>query len=303
MRLNLKRHNARIEHWMRLSPILILALTCGAAVGHTQADPKQRSWNRPVTPFRIMGNIYYVGASDITSFLITTPQGEILLDGGFPETAPQIEANIERLGFHLADVKILLNSHAHFDHAGSLAELKRRTGATLVASEADAPVLAAGGAGDFFFGDRANFPAVKPDQIIRDGEAVSLGGATLTAHITAGHTKGCTTWIMNVSDAGVLHPVVFVCSTTVLPGYHLVANTDYPQIATDYAQIFRTLAALPCDVFLAAHGSFFDLEDKRAALARSSARNPFVDPQGYRDYVRRSQARFEAELHRQQEHP
>lgn len=268
-----------------------------AANPRSQADATARSRNQPVQPFRIVGNIYYVGASDITSFLIVTPAGDILLDGGFVETAPQIEANIKKLGFRLADVKILLNSHAHYDHAGGLAELKRATGATFYASAGDAGVLASGARE----GTIGPFPPVKPDHLLRDGSGVMLGGMALTAHITAGHTEGCTTWTTMVSDGGTSYHVVFVCSTSVLPGIKLLNNPSYPNIATDYESTFRVLRSLPCDVFLASHGSFFDLTGKRAALLRGAKPNPFIDPAGYRAYVDRSEASFRAELRRQQE--
>jgi len=292
---------ARVFFKLVLTGVLIS--WAGPPAINAQADPDSRSWNQPVEPFRIIGNIYYVGANEITSFLITTPQGHIVLDGGFAETAPQIEANIQKLGFHLSDVKVLLNSHAHLDHAGGLAELKGATQAKLVASEGDAPLLEHGGQGDFFFKSRLTFPSVKPDRLLHDGETVSLGGTTLTAHLTPGHTKGCTSWTMNVEEAGRSRAVVFVCSVTVLPGYRLFGNTSYPQIAQDYAQTFRTLAALPCDVFLASHGSFFNLEEKREALKGGGANNPFIDPQSFRDFVKRFEARFDAELKRQRETP
>jgi metallo-beta-lactamase class B len=147
-----------------------------------QADETSRSWNKPVAPFRIAGNLYYVGAIEITSYLITTPEGHFLLDGGFVETAPQIEHNIAELGFKLTDVKFLLNSHAHYDHAGGLAELKKVTGAKLLASEGDAPMLRSGGHGDFRFGDTLTFPAIAPDQIVHDGEAIRLGNQMVVAH-------------------------------------------------------------------------------------------------------------------------
>lgn len=247
-----------------------------------QADATARSWNQPVTPFRIIGNLYYVGASDIASFLIVTPAGDILLDGGFVETAPQIEANIKKLGFRLSDVKILLNSHAHYDHAGGLAELKRVTGAKFYASVGDAPVLQTGGRGDPSFSSAVTFPPVKPDALLRDGSGVMLGGTAVTAHITAGHTKGCTTWTTMVQENGKRYHVVFVCSASVLPGIRLVNNPTYPAIASDYENTFRVLCALPCDVFLGAHGSFFNLTAKREALLRGAKPNPFIDPAGYR---------------------
>lgn len=277
-----------------------MALAAVPTCAHAQRDPEMRSMNRPVPPFHIVGNIYYVGASDITSFLILTPAGDILLDGGLVQTAPQIEANIRRLGFKLPDVKILLNSHAHFDHAGGLAELQRRTGAQFVAMRGDAALLGRGGHGDFYFGDRDTFPAIKPDRVIRDGDTVSLGGVTLTAHLTAGHTRGCTTWTMTTEDHGKPLHVVFIGSMSVLSGYRLAGKESYPGMTADYERSFRILRSLPCDVFLGSHGQFFNLTEKREALAQSPKENPFIDPAGYRAYVDGAEHAFQAALHRQQ---
>jgi metallo-beta-lactamase class B len=280
--------------------LILLALLAAPALAHPQSDPESRSMNRPVPPFHVAGDIYYVGASDVTSFLIVTPAGDILLDGGFLETAPQIEANIRRLGFRLSGVKILLNSHAHFDHAGGLAELKRRSGAQFVAMQGDAALLARGGRGDFYFGDRLTFPPIKPDRVIHDGDTVTLGGITLTAHLTAGHTRGCTTWTMTTEDHGKPLHVVFLGSMSVLSGYRLVGNESYPGMTADYQRSFRVLRALPCDVFLGAHGQFFHLTEKREALAHSPRVNPFIDPAGYRAYVDGAERAFQAALRRQQ---
>ncbi|HEX6098744.1 MAG TPA: subclass B3 metallo-beta-lactamase [Thermoanaerobaculia bacterium] len=219
-----------------------------------QSDPVSRSWNQPVEPFRIIGNVYYVGASDITSFLIATPKGYIVLDGGFQETAPMILANIRKLGFQPKDVKILLNSHAHVDHAGGLAELKRVTGATLYAMRGDIPQLARGGLDDPQFGDRFPFPPVRADRILEDGQRISLGGTTLVAHLTPGHTRGCTTWTMRAGGKN----VVFVGSPTA-PGYRLTNNPRYPDAVADFRKQFAKLKSLGCDVFLASHGNFFGL--------------------------------------------
>jgi metallo-beta-lactamase class B len=268
-----------------------------------QADPTSRSWNQPVEPYRIAGNLFYVGASDVTSFLIATDRGLIVLDGGFAETAPQIRDNIARLGFSPRDVKILLNSHAHYDHAGGLAQLKAWTGARLLASAADAPRLAQGGRGDPLFGDSLPFPAVTADRIVRDREAVTLGGTTLVAHLTPGHTAGCTTWTMQVTDGGRRLDVVFVCSTSVLPGYRLIDRPTYPGIAEDYARTFAALAALPCDVFLASHASFFGGLDKARRLRQGASPNPFVDPQGYRAYLASAEAAFRERLAAERTHP
>jgi len=277
---------------------LLLSLAAPFTV-HAQADAEWRSWNQPVRPFRIIGNIYYVGASDVTSFLIVTPAGDILLDGGFAETAPQIEANIVKLAFKLTDVKFLLNSHAHFDHAGGLAKLKKRTGAQFVAMQGDAQLLAGGGHGDFYFGSRLTFPPVHPDRIIHDRYTLTLGGVTLTAHLTAGHTRGCTTWTMDTQDSGRTLHVVFIGSMSVLPGYRLSDKESYPGIGSDYAKSFRLLQSLPCDVFLASHGSFFDLNGKRAALAKGPRENPFIDPAGYQAYVERAERAYNDELRRE----
>jgi metallo-beta-lactamase class B len=277
----------------RLVPLFGAAFFLLAVAAHAQADPEARSWNQPVAPFHLIGNIYYVGASDVTSFLIVTPAGDILLDGGFAETAPQIEANIQKLGFKLSGVKLLLNSHAHYDHAGGLAELKRRTGAKLVAMAGDAPVLASGGRKDFYFGSRLLFPAIQPDRVIHDGDTVSLGGVAMTALLTAGHTRGDTTWTMTTEEGGKKLSVVFVGSMSVLPGYRLTPPESYPGIAVDYERSFRVLKSLPCDVFLGPHGSFFDLTEKREALAKGAKPNPFIDPAGYQAYVARAEQAFE----------
>ncbi len=250
-------------------------------VAHAQKDPVSRAWNAPIPPFRIAGNLYYVGAADITSYLIITPKGHIVLDGGFEETAPIIRANIERLGFALKDVRILIGSHAHSDHAGGLAELKRVSGARFISSALEAPLYAAGGKDDPHFFDRFLFPPVIADRLIADGERVTLGGVTLTARITPGHTRGCTTWVMG--DA------VFVCSPT-SPGYQLVDNPRYPDAIEDYRRQFAILRSLKPRIFLASHGNFFDLEEKRK---KHGAANAFVDPDGYRAFVAEMEKSFE----------
>ena len=264
-----------------------------------QRDSGERAaWNEPVQPFRIIGNIYYVGVSGVTSFLITTPHGHILLDGGFPETAPLIEKSIAALGFRIHDVKILLNSHAHYDHCGGLAELKHLSGAQMVASGADAEVLESGGRVSFEGWQNSGFPAVKVDRVIADGETVKVGGVSLTAVLTPGHTKGCTTWTTPVTESGKTQHVVFYCSTTV-PGYRLVNNAKYPQIVSDYEHSFAKLRQLPCDVFLAPHGGFFHLDEKRARLEKGGA-NPFIDPAEFRTFLEQSEQDFYRELKKQQ---
>jgi metallo-beta-lactamase class B len=265
-----------------------------------QADEVSRSWNQPVKPYRVIGNIYYVGASEVTSFLIVTPRGHILLDSGFFETVPQIKQNVAQLGFRLEDIKIIINSHAHYDHSGGLALLKELTGAKLMASQADAELLANGGRGDFHFGDKLSYPPVTADRVLRDGDSVELGGVTMTAHLTPGHTKGCTTWTMKVKEGLKLYDAVFVGSSTV-PGYKLVDNPQYPTIAADYERTFRVLRNLPCDVFLASHGSFYSMLEKKKLLALGKKPNPFIDVHGYRRFIAQTERAFREELRRQEQ--
>ena len=276
----------------------LLLVSCLPMVAVAQATATWRSWNQPVKPFRIIGNVWYVGASDVTAFLITTSAGHILLDSGFAETVPQIKQNVSQLGFKLADVKILLNSHAHSDHAGGLAELKQLTGATLMISEPDASAMAKGGKDDPQFGDRMLFAPVKADRLLRDGDEVKLGETTLTARVTPGHTKGSTTWTMKVREGGKSYDVVFVTSVSA-PEYKLVGNDKHPQVVDDYRRTFRVLKTLPCDVFLGPHAGFFDMKNKRARFDQSVQPNPFIDPAGYRRYVAAGESAFEEELKKQ----
>jgi len=264
-----------------------------------QSGVSQRAaWNQPVPPFQIIGNIYYVGAAGVSSFLITSPQGHVLLDGGFAETAPQIEKNITALGFQVKDVKFLLNSHAHYDHCGGLAELKRVSKAQMVASKADAPTLNTGHQLSYGKGQsEAQFPAVHVDHVIAEGGTVSLGGITITAHLTPGHTKGCTTWTMPVSEHGKTLQVVFYCSTTVA-GNQLIGNPKYPGILADYEHSFAFLRNLPCDVFLGPHPDFFHLAEKERVL-KDGDRNAFVDATELKTFVAASEQDFKAELTRQ----
>jgi len=265
-----------------------------------QSDPTWRSWNEPVEPFRIVGNIYYVGATEIASYLITSPRGHIILDGGFVETAPMIRDNIRKLGFKMEDVKDLLNSHAHFDHAGGLAQLKQWTGAQFVVSRDDGALIARGGHGDFAWGDKFPFPPLPPDRTVGQGDTVSVGDAVATAHLTPGHTKGCTTWTTEAEENGHRYHVIFLCSISV-PGYNLVNNANYPNIVEDYRRTFADLKSLPCDVFLGPHGSFFHLNEKFAAMKADPKYNPFISPGEYQAFVDDSQRDFEAELKKQEQ--
>jgi metallo-beta-lactamase class B len=273
---------------------VLLWLLLFAACAFAQRTEEERSWNQPVEPFKIIGNIYYVGASDVTSYLVTSKKGHILIDSGFPETVSKINANIDNLGFKLKDVKILLNSHAHYDHAGGLAELRRMTGAKLYVSRPDEILFTKGGLDDPNFGDRFPFEATKPDVLFDDNFIVRLGDASLTANITSGHTRGCTTWTTTAKEKGKTYNVAFICSTS-SPDYKLVKNAAYPTIADDYVRTFERLKAMKVDVFLGAHGGMYNLQGKIEAMKKNGA-NPFIDPQGYRDYLTGSEIAFRTKL-------
>lgn len=248
-------------------------------------------WVTKQAPFRLIGNVYEVGSEGLTALLITTPDGLILLDAGMPSYAPQVARNIEALGRRPRDVRWILNSHAHFDHAGGFAELKRLTGARLAASAADRPSLETG----TYPGDEANpfmkFPPVKVDRVLADGDTVSLGGVTLTAHLTPGHTPGCTTWTFPVTEAGRTLQVVYYCSTSVAAN-RLAPRPQYPGIVEDYRRSFPKLAALHADVFLAPHPEQFDLAEKRARGLPAA----LVDPGELQRRNAASQAAFETAL-------
>ncbi len=264
------------------------------------AAPGSPDWSEPFPPHRMIGNIYYVGSRGLASYLITTPAGHILINSNLKTSVPLIRESIEKLGFHFTDVKILLISHAHFDHDAGSAEIKKLTGAKYMVMDGDVGVVESGGQSDFQYGDDATkrYPPTKVDQVLHDGEQVVLGGTVLTAHKTAGHTRGCTTWTLKVTEAGKSYDVVIVGSPNVNPGYKLVNNARYPAIAGDYARGFRVLKSLPCDVFLGAHGSYFDMEAKYARL-NAGGPNPYIDSSGYKNYVADREQAFLSELQKQ----
>ncbi|HKR11367.1 MAG TPA: subclass B3 metallo-beta-lactamase [Pyrinomonadaceae bacterium] len=288
---------------MRKTILIICVLLLGVICAQAQInDEEGRKWNQPVKPFKIIGNIYYVGAHEVSSYLITSPQGHILLDSGFKETVPQIKENVVALGFRMEDVKIIITSHAHADHVGGIALLKQLTGAKLMVSEADAVALARGGKNDPNFGDRFAFDPVTADRKLRDGEMVQVGDVTMVARLTPGHTKGCTTWTMTVREGSKFYDVVFIGSTTV-PGYKLIDNAGYPNIVSDYESTFNLLKLMSADVFLAPHGSFFALHEKRKRLDEGAKQNPFVNKNDFPRFVERTEREFRAELKRQQGKP
>ena len=255
--------------------------------------------DRALPAFRIAGNLYYVGSKGLASYLITTPQGHILINSDLEANVPMIRASVESLGFKFSDIKILLISHAHWDHCAGSAAIKQLTGAKYMVMEGDVDVVESGGKNDFQYGNDPTmlFPPTKVDRVLHDGDKVKLGDATLTAHLTPGHTKGCTTWTMRVNDGSKLRDVVIVGSPNVNPGYKLVGNTVYPRIAEDYEKTFRVLKSLPVDYFLGAHGSYFDLEAKYPRFRLGEL--VFVDPKGYKNYVDDREQAFRMELTKQ----
>jgi metallo-beta-lactamase class B len=272
--------------------VLGLAILCSVGVSYSQTPAQEPDWNKPVEPFRIIGNIYYVGTNELGAYLLKTADGAILVDGGLPQSAPLIAHSIEAIGVPLSSIKILLTTQAHFDHVGSLAELAQKTGGRVMVMGADAALVEQGGHGDYLFGDTMKFPQTKVAEVLHDGSTVTLGDTTLVAHLTPGHTKGCTTWTTTVRDNGLTYSVVFPGSGSVNPGTRLVKNPSYPGIRADYEKTFRVLAAMHPDVFLAAHAGFFGLEEKRAALLAGKTPNPFIDPAGFQELVKRQSDRF-----------
>jgi metallo-beta-lactamase class B len=277
----------RISRWVGTAVLLLLLTPLQAA---TNAD-----WTTPIAPFRIAGNLYYVGSRDLASYLIVTPQGDILINSSLESSVPLIRSSVEQLGFKFQDVKILLISHAHSDHDAGSAEIKRETGAQYMVMDGDVPVVESGGAQDFQYPD-GRYPALKVDRVLHDADQVRLGDALLIARKTPGHTRGCTTWTMQVRDGQRLLNVVIVGSWNVRPGQ----PASYPGIAADFQRTFSLLPTLPCDVFLGAHGAYFHMLEKLERLRAGASTNVWVDPIGYQAAVAERRQAFETELLRQQ---
>ncbi len=272
-----------------------------AAVGWAGVDP---AWTTAIAPFRIAGNLYYVGSRDLAAYLLVTPEGDVLINSNLESSVGQIKRSVEQLGFRFTDVKVLLISHAHFDHAAGSAGVVRLTGAKYMVMDGDVRTVETGGAADPLFGrGGTHYPRARVDRVLHDGDEVRMGGTVLVAHKTAGHTPGCTTWTMRVDDGGRVRDVVIVGSWSVLSEMQLVGRAGrpatYPGIAEDFARTFRVLEGLPCDIFLGAHGSYFEMLEKEER-AKAGAREVWVDPAGYRAAVAEHRDLFERELRRQQ---
>lgn len=264
---------------------------------HADVNP---DWTTQFPAFRIAGNLYYVGTGDLAAYLIVTPKGDILINSNLASSPALIRKSVESLGFKFSDIKILLISHGHYDHCAGSAEILRETHARYEVMAQDISVVESGGRTDFHYANdkTMRFPPAHVDQALRDGDKVTLGGTTLTAHLTAGHTRGTTTWTLDEVESGRTLHVVIVGSPNVNPGYKLVHNARYPQIATDYKHEFAELKSLPCDVFLGAHGIYFGLKEKYARF-KSGDRGAFIDPAGYKAYIADREQAFEEELTKQ----
>ncbi len=260
----------------------------------------QDTWTQPFPPHPVVGNVYYVGSQGLASYLITSPAGHILINSSLEASVPLIRQSIEKLGFKYSDVKILLISHAHWDHCAGSQLIKQQTGAQYMVMDADAAEIADGGRSNFQYGPDASshYQPMKPDRILHDGDQVRLGGNVLTAHLTPGHTKGCTTWTWKSREKGRDYSVVVVGSPNVNSGYKLVNNSLYPHMADDYERTFRTLKSLPCDIFLGAHGDYYGMPAKYARMKKDGP-NEFLDPEGYKTYLADRERAFRTELKKQ----
>ena len=280
-----------------MTRVWVFLLAATAVFGQSAKDFTSNEWTRPFQPFRIIGNLYYVGTYDLACYLIVTPAGDILINTGLAGSAAQIRSNVEKLGFHFGDIKLLLATHAHFDHVAAMAEVKRLTGARLAATEPEVSLFESGGKTDFRFGEdkTAWFEPVHVDQKLRDGDKVGLGGTELTVHLTPGHTKGAASYEFTERDEGHDYDVLIANMGSINPGVTLLHNDKYPNIAADYAHTFAVQKDMHPEIFLASHASQFGLHRK---YQPGDPYQPmrFVDPAGYRAAVDALEAAFRAQL-------
>lgn len=286
---------------------VLVALASFTATQSSQPKPAApqldtSGWDKYEAPFRLAGPIYYVGTQELAAFLVSSPQGHILIDGGTPRGAAVIEKSIREIGFKPEDIRILLTTQAHFDHVGTHAHFKKLSGAMMQAMTGDEALLRDGGKSDYLFGGSPenSFPRVPVDRVLKDGDIVTIGGTRITARHTPGHTPGSATYEMTVNEGGRDYKVVFAASTTVNPGTRLVKNPSYPTILADFRKAFQVLESLQPDIFVSGHASFFNLKAKRAKMTPDNPAAAFVDPQGYRTLLAEKKKAFEALVAKEQ---
>jgi metallo-beta-lactamase class B len=279
------------REWLSLA-----ALNLSACISEFGVPGNMWRWDRNFPPHRVFGNIHYVGSTDLAQFLITTPQGHVLLDTGFEDSVPRLREHIQTLGYRFEDIAFVISSHAHIDHVQAHAVVRQLTHAKVVASTLDAPFIASGGKGETVFDGEYAWRPCPVDRTIVDGDQLSLGGTTLTARVTPGHTRGATTWTMQVPAGTQSLNVVFFPSANINRGVHLVDNPRYPDIVSDFEHSFAIWKSLPCDVFLGAHAEFYDMHAKYDRLDAKDGVNPFIDPAGYRRAIAEAEQRFRKQL-------
>ena len=297
---------------MKLTHLLLLALSASLSLGQSSGalrpDPPHScgdcaGWNRPHEPFRVFGNTYYVGVDGLSAILITGAQGSILLDGGLPQSAPLIDASIRKLGFRTEDIKLIVNSHAHYDHAGGIAAIQRASGATVVASPAGAKALERGEPTpddpQFAFGRAANgFPAIKGVRAAGDGETLRVGDLAVTAHLTPGHTPGATTWTWRSCEGSRCYNFVYADSLNAVsaPDFRFTGGASHPSLIDTFRATIAKVRALPCDIIIGVHPGFTDLAGKLKRRQEKPARDPFVTPNGCRAYADAASKRLDARI-------
>lgn len=278
----------------RLTLVALLAVAL-AGTSTARADG-------PYPAHKIVDNVYYVGSHDLAIYLVTTPKGHMLINTGFDETVPLIQASVKSLGFQMTDIKIILASHAHADHVAGHARAREASGAKVYVMTGDDKVIANGGKGQYLYTD-SRWQPCPVDRVLKDGDTVKLGGTTLVARHTPGHTAGCTTWTAKVGKGKHKKLLVVVGSPNVNPGFQLVNNSDYPRIAGDFARTFKVLHSLKCDYFLGAHGNYYGMHTKYPKQKAGATISPFVDPAGYRDYIALKEKAFRDKLAAQKMSP
>jgi metallo-beta-lactamase class B len=286
--------------------VLVVAMALGSALAAEPVSPpstpvtkedlarvsKTMKWEDAEEPVRILGPLYFVGTKGLGIFLFTTSEGHVLMNTGMPSSGPMIVESIRKLGFRPEHIKIMINSHAHMDHAGAFASMKKKLGAQLAIMKADVAAMESGDKDDFRYGSDLAYPPAKVDRVLRDGETIKMGEVLLTAYHTPGHTRGATTWVANLTVDGKAYVVAFPDGTTVNPGYRLVENPSYPGIADDYRRTFTRLEGLSPDIWLAPHNEPYDLEGKRRR-ALTEGVSAWIDPEGYRRFVAKKKQEFE----------